>query len=212
VANLIGLQYIAETFHTEYKSIAEQIGVSQQSLQDWLKGRRKIPMQRLEQLSRLFGIKDLELFQRELSDSEKIDIQILYFQHTDIFEEIEEPYIDEDGREHTVTHSYSQNRGIIEFLHEKSEEAKLMENVRAVVDSDNADSDANRTLIEQALTVMDGTPSERRTLELVLYFLAVHQKDEWWGVHPHYTKYHENGFFDKFRDLLNEFGLLNEKR
>jgi transcriptional regulator with XRE-family HTH domain len=62
---MIGLQYIADTFHMEYKTIAEKIGVSKQTFQDWIKDKRKIPQQRLEQLSNLFGIKETELFQRD---------------------------------------------------------------------------------------------------------------------------------------------------
>ncbi|MNW02707.1 hypothetical protein D3C71_1985340 [compost metagenome] len=48
---MIGLQFIADTFHMEYKTVAEAIGVSKQTLQDWIKERRKIPEPRLEQLS-----------------------------------------------------------------------------------------------------------------------------------------------------------------
>ncbi|MEK4852830.1 helix-turn-helix transcriptional regulator [Paenibacillus sp. FSL H7-0756] len=55
---MIELQFIAGTFHMEYKSVAEAIGVSKQTFQDWIKERLKIPEPRLEQLSELFGIED----------------------------------------------------------------------------------------------------------------------------------------------------------
>lgn len=58
VNEMIGLQFIADTFHMEYKSVAEAIGVSKQTFQDWIKERRKIPEPRLEQLSELFGIEE----------------------------------------------------------------------------------------------------------------------------------------------------------
>jgi hypothetical protein len=38
---MIGLKFIADTFHMEYKIVAEVIGVSKQTFQDWIKERRK---------------------------------------------------------------------------------------------------------------------------------------------------------------------------
>jgi transposase len=38
---MIDLQYITETFHMEYKIVAEKIDVSKQTFQDWIKERRK---------------------------------------------------------------------------------------------------------------------------------------------------------------------------
>lgn len=210
VIEMIGLQYIADTFQMEYKTVAEKIGVSKQTFQDWIKGRRKIPQQRLEQLSNLFGIKETELFQKELTDAEKTDIQILYFHHTDVFDEIEVPHVDDDGKEYTVKYSVSQNKGIIDFLHERSEEVKLLESVSDAVSGENVEGKANKELVEQLLSVIEGTPSQRRTIELVLYALTEHGQDEWGGVRPQFIKFHEKGFFDKFDNLLKEFGLSND--
>ncbi|WP_156130849.1 helix-turn-helix transcriptional regulator [Paenibacillus sp. FSL H7-0357] len=67
----------------EYKSVAEAIGVSKQTFQDWIKERRKIPEPRLEQLSELFGIDDKTLFQKELLPSEKSEILMVYLTRTD---------------------------------------------------------------------------------------------------------------------------------
>jgi transcriptional regulator with XRE-family HTH domain len=194
----------------EYKSVAEKVGVSKQTFQDWIKGRRNIPQQRLEQLSELFGIKDTLLFQKELTDAEKTDIQILFFHNTDVFEEVEIPHFDDDGKEYTVKYSVSQNKGIIDFLHERSEEAKFLENISDAVSSDNAEGKANKELMEQLLSVMEGTSSQRRTIELVLYSLTEYGQDEWGGIHPHFSKFQEKGFFDKFNNLLKEFGLSND--
>lgn len=73
---MIGLSFIAQTFGVEYKGVAESIGVIPQTLQDWLKGRRRIPAPRLRQLAEMFGIPEM-YFQKELDDSDKLDILIM---------------------------------------------------------------------------------------------------------------------------------------
>lgn len=209
VVEMIGLQFIADTFHMEYKTVAEKIGVSKQTFQDWIKGRRKIPQQRLEQLAELFAIKETELFQRELADAEKTDIQILYFQKTDVFEEVEDTHVDGDGKEYTVKYNVSQNQGIIDFLQEKNEEDRLLERTAEAIRNDHAEGNDNKVMLEQLLTVMEGKESQRRTVELVLYALAEYGRDEWGGVRPQFSKAHEKGFFEEFNKLRKEFGLLN---
>lgn len=74
---MIGLEYIAKEFHLEYKEIAEKIGVSKQTIQDWLKGRRKIPKKRLEQLSSIFELPE-SYFQKELDHIEQAEITMTY--------------------------------------------------------------------------------------------------------------------------------------
>ncbi|MBE1446165.1 helix-turn-helix domain-containing protein [Paenibacillus sp. OAS669] len=204
---MIGLQYIADTFHMEYKTVAEKIGVSKQTFQDWIKERRKIPQQRLEQLSELFGVKELGLFQKELTDAEKRDIQILYFHITDEWVEVEYPHVDEDGKEIIIKQQVSQNEGIIRYLHERDEEARFIECVQQVVSDDLVDGNENKRLIEQLLTVLDKEP-HRKSIELVLHYLTDYQSNkDWGGIHPSVSKYEHNGFFEKLDNLLKENGL-----
>lgn len=207
---MIGLQYIADTFHMEYKTVAEKVGVSKQTFQDWIKGRRKIPLQRLETLSKLFGIAEVEWFQKELTDSEKTEIQIHYFQQSDVIEEVEATHIGDDGQEHTVMYSVSQNKSIIDFLQEKSEEDRLLERTEEAIRNDHAEGKDNKVMLEQLLTVMERKATKRRTLELVLYALTEYGQDEWGGVRPQFIKLAEKGFFDKFNQLLKDFGLSND--
>lgn len=207
---MIGLQYIADTFHMEYKTVAEKVGVSKQTFQDWIKGRRKIPQQRLEALSSLFGIAEVEWFQKELTDSEKTEIQIHYFQQSDVIEEVEDTHIDDDGNEHIVKYSVSQNRSIIDFLYERNEEDRLLERAGEAIRNDHVDGKDNKVMLEQLLTVMEGKASQRRTLELVLYALTDYGQDEWGGIHPSFSSFDEKGFFDKFNRLLKEFGLSDQ--
>lgn len=91
---MIGLEYIAKEFHLEYKEIAERLGISPQTLQDWLKQRRKIPKQRLEQLSNMFKLPE-SYFQKELDHIEKAEIKVQYLQS--ISESIEVSQYNEAG-------------------------------------------------------------------------------------------------------------------
>lgn len=76
---MIGLEHIVKEFQLEYKEVAKTIGVSSQTVQDWLKGRRKIPKQRLEQLSKYFGLPEV-YFQKELTYMEREEIALHYLE------------------------------------------------------------------------------------------------------------------------------------
>lgn len=91
---MIGLEHIVKEFHLEYKEVAESIGISSQTIQDWLKGRRKIPKKRLEQLSNYFGLPE-KYFQKELSYKEKDEIALHYLES--ISREIDLPVFNENG-------------------------------------------------------------------------------------------------------------------
>lgn len=71
---MIGLEFICKSQHIEFKEVAERIGISPQSITDWIKGRRKIPLKRANQLSEIFNISP-NLFGKELSEEEKMEIQ-----------------------------------------------------------------------------------------------------------------------------------------
>jgi transcriptional regulator with XRE-family HTH domain len=76
---LIGLEHIVKEFQLEYKEVAKIIGVSSPTIQDWLKGRRKIPKKRLEQLSKYFGLPEV-FFQKELTFPERDEIALHYLE------------------------------------------------------------------------------------------------------------------------------------
>jgi transcriptional regulator with XRE-family HTH domain len=76
---LIGLEHIVKEFQLEYKEVAKTIGVSSQTIQDWLKGRRKIPKKRLEQLSKYFGLPEI-YFQKELTYMEREEVALHYLE------------------------------------------------------------------------------------------------------------------------------------
>lgn len=189
---VIGVQFITDTWQMEYKTVAEKVGVSKQTFQDWIKGRRKIPQQRLERLSELFGIKDLELFQKELTESEKIEIQILFFQRTDATNEIEVPHIDDNGDEYIVMESVSQNKAIIDYLGE-SKETKLMDSVRSAISEDEYGDHAE--VIQDIVKLLNQGKQEAEMMKALVYHLA-HRNSMFGGYKPKYKHLSQNGFLD----------------
>lgn len=206
---MIGLQNIAETFRMEYKSVADSVGVSKQTFQDWLKGRRKIPEPRLQQLAKLFGITNLELFQKELTESEKLEIQKLYFQQTDKHHEVKVPFIDSNGMEYMTIHEVSQNKGIIDFLNEKGEVVQLIESVEMVV-SHEVEEKTNNILMLKGLTsiMKSGSKSDKTIANLMLYYLTDYKNNEFGGIKPEFMGAVESGFFDKLDVLFRENKLV----
>jgi transcriptional regulator with XRE-family HTH domain len=203
---MIGLQFVADTFHMEYKTVAEAIGVSKQTFQDWIKERRKIPQPRLEQLSKLFGIEDQTLFQKELLPSEKSEILMIYLTRTDEHEEIELKGVDDEGYEYTTTEHYSQNRHLIEYIHEEQKKERLIEQVNALLNPDPTEANENLKLIEDVVTIIqEQNCNKGKVLELILYYLA--HRDNEWGIHPNYAKYEQKQFFEKLDKLFEETGI-----
>lgn len=71
---MIGLEYICQCYDKSYNSIAEELGISRQSINGWLKGTRLIPTKHLSKLAKIFELPE-EYFQKELSDEEKDDVK-----------------------------------------------------------------------------------------------------------------------------------------
>jgi len=78
VVTIIGLEEILKVFNFNANQIAKEIGVSRQTVYDWLKGKRKIPKERIDQLAEIPNFKyvNKELFQKVLDDVDEIEIEI----------------------------------------------------------------------------------------------------------------------------------------
>jgi transcriptional regulator with XRE-family HTH domain len=77
---MIGLEKVIQVFNLNANQIAKKLGVSRQTVYDWLKGKRKIPKKRIEQLANLpeFKFVNKELFQKEINEIDKLDIELAY--------------------------------------------------------------------------------------------------------------------------------------
>ncbi|PLT32528.1 YdaS family helix-turn-helix protein [Bacillus sp. V5-8f] len=80
---MIGLEKILEVFNKNANQLASEIGVSRQTVYDWIKQKRKIPAQRLEQLHQISEFKYLnkELFQKNIDKIDTYDIELAYINH-----------------------------------------------------------------------------------------------------------------------------------
>ncbi len=79
---MIGLEFICKVFDIQYKEVAERIGVSNQTVTDWIKGKTsKIPEKRLNDLQTKipeFSNINKQLFSKEISPSDKQTITTIY--------------------------------------------------------------------------------------------------------------------------------------
>ena len=64
---MIGLEFIAKLKKIEFKEIASYLDVSPQSVSDWIKGKRRVPPKRAEQLGKFFDV-DEELIGKVLTE------------------------------------------------------------------------------------------------------------------------------------------------
>lgn len=183
---MIGLEFIAKTFKMEYKQIAEEIGVSPATIQDWLKGRRKVPQKRSEQLSKMFNLPS-DYFGRVLTNSEQLKIQILELEKNDVGHEV--PFTDETGNEVGTTLWY-ENEGIIRHLREEADRLevikKLTNKIETIMANEDVDpSDWGNTTSYDVFASVSRILTkykyeQRQALEVILHMIDLdnHQVEE----------------------------------
>jgi predicted DNA-binding protein YlxM (UPF0122 family) len=122
---MIGLQKILEVFNTNASQIANELGVSRQTVYDWIKEKRKIPEKRLSQLAHLpeFKFINKDTFQKTIEDVDIHDIQIAYINH---LAEKESVVIDEAGNTSTVD-PYKSERNFFLTLKENKKQMNMVE-------------------------------------------------------------------------------------
>jgi len=95
---LIGLELIVRLKKMEYKDIANHLGISPQTVSDWINGKRKVPPKRRFQLSEYLGI-DPELISKIINEK---DVPRIHYQLGNPFEERKNSKViteDDIGRE-----------------------------------------------------------------------------------------------------------------
>ncbi|GIQ65888.1 hypothetical protein PACILC2_44560 [Paenibacillus cisolokensis] len=204
---MIGLEFICKVYRIEYKDLALSIGVSPPSIQDWLKGRRKIPKARIVQLRQIFKSVPEEYFQKELTKSEELHVQQIYFTETDEFEEIEIPFIDDDGVERWHKERYSQNSGIINSLIDKRKNESLIERIRALIDNDEFTENNNHKMVDKYISILEKNKKEEiNFLRMVFYYFK--NKHEW-GFDPFFAASEkEIKMYEEFKELLLNYKII----
>lgn len=81
---MYGLALVAKEFNMSYKELAETIGVKPQTLNDWIKGKRKIPQLRLNQLVEIFKLDEKYFLKEEnhFTEVERLEIRLQYLKNT----------------------------------------------------------------------------------------------------------------------------------
>ncbi|MBY6795171.1 hypothetical protein HYH85_02610 [Clostridium botulinum] len=72
---MIGLQFLINIYGFKNKDIAEKLEISPVTVHDWIKGKRKIPQQRINELKNVFKYIPQKYFQKELTEIDKLKIQ-----------------------------------------------------------------------------------------------------------------------------------------
>ncbi|WP_336763089.1 helix-turn-helix domain-containing protein [Paenibacillus sp. USHLN196] len=79
------LQYLAHIHQLSYTQVCKEVGLTPQQFNDWVKKRRPIPKDRLQQLADYFHVEhevliDGQHYLRDLTPENTVDVQILFIQ------------------------------------------------------------------------------------------------------------------------------------
>ncbi|MYL33247.1 helix-turn-helix domain-containing protein [Pontibacillus yanchengensis] len=80
---MIGIKHILATFQINGNQVARRLNISRQTVSDWINGKRKIPKERINQISHFqeFEFVDRELFSKILSDVEEQKVIVAYYDY-----------------------------------------------------------------------------------------------------------------------------------
>lgn len=156
MVSIIGLEKLAKTFGLSVNQIAQELGIGRQTVYDWLKGKRKIPKERIEQLSKIpeFSHVNKDLFQKEIDEADELEIELAYFQY--LSAKHSEELVDEEGIPFTLD-PYYQDRVAIEILKEREKELKI---TKSFLQDDSYMEELNSFTNERyllALATLNGT-------------------------------------------------------
>ncbi|SDH03992.1 helix-turn-helix domain-containing protein [Desulfosporosinus hippei] len=202
---IIGLEYIAKIFQVEYKTIAEILGISPKTVNDWVKGRKNIPENRLKQLAQHFELKE-EYFQKELSKPEAIEVQIKNVIRQSQNVDVERTIVDELGKEHLVIETVNDSEALIQLLNEEKARASLLSEISKMVDVDNG-KEYNLNFFQDLVRLIKEDRSKR------LVFLLIGSMSRAIGNANYGVKENEEEveFIKAFRELLPLYGLKGKK-
>lgn len=118
---MTGFEFIAKAFKASYTDIAKRLDLTTSTVADWASGRRPIPKDKLPFVSKLFRI-DEEYFQKkELTEVEKIKIEINYLERASKRDthEVEHTITDDDGNVHEAYFWYNPHEGELRYKYEE---------------------------------------------------------------------------------------------
>lgn len=202
----IGLEFIVKTFDEKYRRVAEHLGVSPTTIADWVKGRRKIPIERLKQLSEYFRLKE-EYFQKELSRLEEIEIQKEYVVRHSQTSELERTITDDSGEKYSYVTTVNDSEGIIQLLSQEQKKESLLSDINQIVQVDNG-QDYNLSFFQDLVRLIKDD-SSRCLVFMVIGSMSRAIGNTTYGLNQNEK---EAEFTDAFKELLLEFGYKERRR
>lgn len=142
----IGLEYITKIFGGSYTDVAKRLEITPQTVSDWIRGKRKIPSSKIDDLARLFKLEKY-FFQKELTEVEKIEIELNYLNRLSKRDTLEIPIqiTDEDGIEHEVFEKFDPHEGDIRAKQEELGIQKVILRLRGVLYNESITSEFTLT-------------------------------------------------------------------
>lgn len=206
---MIGLVEIAKVFNMQYKEIGERIGVSAQTIQDWVKERRKIPSKRLQQLSDLFNLREV-YFTKELSELEIMEVQMQYL-HS-LAKKVETPLFDEDGNQIGFKKE-NENQSELNFMQQKNDVLKKKDTIRNELEKlfesdelcEEEPVDFNSSNLEALFKFFKLMKNEgtRNQLKIILFLL--HHTDDFDDVNFDIINKKYTEFAIEFNEVLEKY-------
>lgn len=193
---MIGIDYITKRHDMNSSQLAEKLGISRKTVNGWVTGRYPIPDKRIKQLSELFGSRYTEYFQKKVTDLEKSEIDIIYFQQTDPISVSEVVQIDEEGHEYTESILHSGHAGIIGNLQNEHKRIKIHEDAKKLLKDEHGDNnEENIEFFQNVIKLLSLGEQEAEMMKAVVYHL-VNRNSMFGGVKPKYMHLSQNGFLD----------------
>jgi Predicted transcriptional regulators len=159
---MIGLEYVLNLYNMQHQELAEKLGIRKQNINLWIKGKQDVSKKHLPKLAEIFNLPE-ELFQKELDDIDKLNIQQRKIRNELVIHEYQYPDNDPETGEEVIVYAsqvdqeqeYEDN--FLEFrkniikLHNKIDETISGEFRNGVIDDDinlNADFFEAEKLLE----------------------------------------------------------------
>lgn len=138
----IGLEYITKIFGGSYTDVAKRLNITPQTVSDWIRGKRKIPPAKIEDLAELFKL-DKQLFQKELTEVDKIEIELNYLNRLSKRDSIMVPdeMVDDEGIQHELMVLFDPHEHEIRAKHEELALQKLLLRLKGVLYNESFLSD-----------------------------------------------------------------------
>lgn len=118
---MTGFEFIAKAFKASYTDIAKRLDLTTSTVADWASGRRPIPKDKLSLVSKLFKVDEEFFKKKELSEVEKIKIEINYLERAskrDSFH-LEETIRNEEGNNIEVYTWHNPHEGDLRYKYEE---------------------------------------------------------------------------------------------